>query len=109
MNKQNGTQSEETRKIDALNEMRKKNWIRNKFEMLKGEVGNKIDVFLISETKLDDTFPLNQFILEGFTPPYRLDRKEHGGGLLVFIREAIPYKLLSNVNPSGNFQLSKLI
>ena len=104
MNKQNGTQSEETRKTDALNEMRKKNWIRNKFEMLKGEVGNKIDVFLISETKLDDTFPLNQFILEGFTPPYRLDRKEHGGGLLVFIREAIPYKLLSNVNPSGNFQ-----
>ena len=44
--------------------------------MLKEVVGNKIDVLLISETKLDDTFPLNQFILEGFTPPYRIDRTE---------------------------------
>ena len=54
------------------------NSIRNKFEMLKEVRGNKINILLISETKLDDTFPLSQFILEGFTPPYRLDRKEHG-------------------------------
>ena len=40
------------------------NSIRNKSEMLKEVVGNKIDVLLISETKLDNTFPLNQFILE---------------------------------------------
>ena len=71
--------------------------------MLKEVIGNKIDILLISETKLD-TFPLSQFILEGFTPPYRLDRTEHGGGLLLFIREDIPSKLLINVNPSGNIQ-----
>ena len=34
--------------------------------MLKEVVGNKIDVLQISETKLDDTFPLSQFILERF-------------------------------------------
>ena len=85
INQLNGTYSEETLKSDALNEIRKKNpnriiiahlninSIRNKFEMLKEVVGNKIDVLLISETKLDDTFPLNQFILEGFTPPYRIN------------------------------------
>ena len=61
-------------KNDGLNEIRKKNpnriiiahlninSIRNKFEMLKEVIGNKTDILLISETKLDDTFPLNQFI-----------------------------------------------
>ena len=70
--------------------------------MLKEIIGNKIDILLISETKLDDTFPLSQFILEGFTPPYRFDRTERGGGLILFVRGDIPSKLLSNVNPSGN-------
>ena len=80
------------------------NSIRNKFEILKEVVANKIDILLISETKLDDTFPLNKFILEGFTPPYRLDRTMHGGGLMLFVREDIPSKLLPNINPSGNIE-----
>ena len=46
--------------------------------------------------------PLNQFILEGFTPPYRIDKTAHGGGLMLFVREDIPSKLLPNVNPSFN-------
>ena len=29
---------------------------------------------------------------------------EHGGGLMLFIRENIPSKLLANVKPSGNIQ-----
>ena len=61
-------------------------------------------ILLILETKLDETFPLSQFILEGFNPPYRLDRTEHGGCLMLFVREDIPIKLLSNVNPSGNIE-----
>ena len=99
-----------------MNEIRKKNpnriiiahlkinSMRNKFEMLKEVIGNKIDILLISETKLDDTFSLSEFILEGFTPPYRLDKKEHGGGLMLFVREDIPSKLLPYVNPSGNIE-----
>ena len=112
----NETSSEETLKNDGLNEIRKKNpnriiiahlninSIRNKFEMLKDVIGNKIGILLISETKLDDTFSLSQFILEGFTPPYMLNRMEHGGGLMLFIREDIPSKLLPDVNPSGNIE-----
>ena len=99
-------------KTDALNEMRKKNpnriiiahlninSIRNKFEILKEVVG-KIDILLISETKLDDTFPLNQFVLEVFTPPYKLDKAKHGGGLMLFVSFS---KLLPNVDPSGNIE-----
>ena len=116
INQLNGTNFEETLKNDALNEIRKENQnriiiahlsinsVRNKFEMLKEVVGNKIDILLISETKLDDTFPLNQFILEGFTPPYSLDRTTHGGGLMLFVREDIPSKLLPNIDPSGNIE-----
>ena len=112
----NKTSSEETLKNNVLNVIRKKNpkliiiahlninSIRNKFEMLKEVIGNKINIFLISETKLDDTFVLSQFILEGFTPLYRLDRTEHGGGLMLFIREDIPSKQLPNVNPSGKIK-----
>ena len=70
--------------------------------MLKEVIGNKIDILLISEKNLGNTFPLSQFILEGFTPPYRLDRAEHGEGLMLFIRKDIPSKLLPNANPSGN-------
>ena len=110
-NRVNGTSSEETLKNDELNEMRKKNLnhtiiadlninsIRKKFEMLKKVIGNKINSLLISETNLDDAFPLSQFMLEGFTPPYRLDRTEHGGGLILSAREDIPSKLLPNINP----------
>ena len=70
--------------------------------MLKEGVCNKTDILLISETKLDDTFPLHQFILEGFTPAYRLHRTMHGGGLMLFVREDIPSKLLPNIDPSNN-------
>ena len=72
--------------------------------MLKEVIGNKIDILLISEEKLDGTFPSSKIILEGFTPPYRIDRMEHGRELKLFIRENIPSKLLPNVNPSGNIE-----
>ena len=65
------------------------NSLSNKFEMLQELIGNNIDVLLISETKLDASFPSSQFILDGFTPPYRLDRTQHGGGMFS-IREGIP-------------------
>ena len=47
---------------------------------------------------------MSQFILEGFTPPYRLDRMEHGGGLMLFVREEIPSKLLPTLNLSGKIE-----
>ena len=53
-------------------------------------LNKNIDIFLISETKLDDSFPSAQFKIEGFITPYRYDRKDKGGGLLLHIREDIP-------------------
>ena len=45
------------------------NSLRNKFEQLSMINGN-IDIFIISETKLDETFPAAQFSFQGFCDPY---------------------------------------
>ena len=54
------------------------NSIRNKFNLLGEGIKGKVDVLMISETKIDKTFPPRQFYIEGFTPPYRLDIKFMG-------------------------------
>ena len=70
------------------------NSIRHKFEALVNGVRGNVDILMISETKIDDSFPLTQFLIEGFTTPYRLDRNGSGGGILVYIRDDIPSKLI---------------
>ena len=76
------------------------NSIRNKIFMLADIVKNNIDILLISETKIDNSFPKSQFLLHGFSEPYRLDRNSNGGGLLLYVRNDIPTRrplqLISN-------------
>ena len=57
------------------------NSIRNKFEVLKSKLSEVLDVLIITETKLDDSFPEQQFHIEGCNIPFRLDRNRHGRGL----------------------------
>ena len=75
------------------------NSIPNKIELLGDLIRGQIDIFLVSETKLNKSFPTAQFVLEGFAdPPCRLDRNIHGGGLLLYTRDDItikPLKLFS--------------
>ena len=47
------------------------NSVRNKFEALTYIIDNNINLLLISETKLDDSFPSAQFQMKGFSVPYR--------------------------------------
>ena len=53
---------------------------------------------MISETKIHDTFPHSQFFIEGFSTLYRLDRESNGGGILLYVREDIPSKLIAIEN-----------
>ena len=53
-------------------------------------------MLMISETKLDSSFPNGQFQIHGYSEPYRLDKNGNGGGILVFIREDIPTKLIDS-------------
>ena len=50
----------------------------NKFDALSLMVKDELDILVICETKLDNTFSDNQFIISGFKKPYRLDRNRHG-------------------------------
>ena len=70
------------------------NSIRNKIEMISDLIRGNIDIFLISESKIDTTFPTTQFKIHGYHLPYRKDRSAHAGGLLLYVREDIPSKLL---------------
>ena len=47
--------------------------IRNKFEMLPLSIAQYVDILMLSETKLDSTFPSIQFLINGFSVPHRLD------------------------------------
>ena len=49
------------------------NSIPNKFEQLNVFVQDKVDILVITESKLDSSFPIFQFIISGFSKPFRLE------------------------------------
>ena len=50
---------------------------------------------MISETKIDDSFPIAHFLIDGFSQLYRIDRNSSGGGIMLYVREDIPSNLLN--------------
>ena len=73
------------------------NSTQNKFETLVSPVTSD-NILMISETKIDESFPFSQFMIDGFSIPYRYDRNAHGGGILVYFRNNITAKLLELEN-----------
>ena len=74
------------------------NSISPKFNQLKKLVLKHVDVLVVCETKLDETFPSSQFHMDGFSLQYRLDRNRNGGGVMIFVKEDIPSKFLTKHN-----------
>ena len=70
------------------------NSLRNKFEFLQKLIQGNIDILVLTETKLDESFPTQQFKMDGYTTPFRLDRNKNGGGIFVYVREDIPCREL---------------
>ena len=54
-----------------------------------------IDVLVITETKLNDTFLTSQFLVTGFSVTYRLDQNRNRGGIMIFIRNDIPSRVFT--------------
>ena len=54
-----------------------------------------VDILAVAESKLDDSFPDNQFILPGYKKPLRLDVNGRSGGLLVYVNDQIPSRRLN--------------
>ena len=53
-----------------------------------GEINNYIiknenDILMISETEIDNSFPISQFTMTGYSIPFRFDQKSHG--ILLFV------------------------
>ena len=71
---------------------------------------------MISETKIDESFPKGHFLMEGFSTPYRLDRDSKGRGIMLYVRADIPSNLLAVEDKSIesffielNFQNTKIL
>ena len=71
------------------------NLLLNTFEQSKDIVMQYIDILALTETKLDATFTKAQFLLNGFSEPYRLDRSRNRGAVMIYIHENVPSKLLA--------------
>ena len=59
------------------------NSVRNKFEILKSMLSEVLDILIIIETKLVDSFPGQKFHTEDFNMPFRLDLDRYRGGFLL--------------------------
>ena len=73
------------------------NSLRYKFNDLKPILTDKLcDILIISETKLDDSFNDNLFVINGYKFE-RKDRNAKGGGLFVYYRSYLPIRKLKTL------------
>ena len=70
------------------------NSLRNKFGLFSEQVKGSIYILMVAETKLDDSFPEAQFLIEGFHSLFKFDRNINGGGIMLYVQKDIPTKLL---------------
>ena len=75
------------------------NSLITKFDLFSEQIKGLIDILMMSETKLHDSFPEGQFLIDGFHSPFRFDCNKNGGGIMLYFREDIPAKLLSHDFP----------
>ena len=53
---------------------------------------------MMSETNIDESFPIGNFLIDGFSTPIRSDRDANGGGIMLYVGEDIPANLLAIKN-----------
>ena len=63
-----------------------------------------IDILILTETKLDETFLTSQFLMDGLSKPYRFNRNKYGGGVMIYIRDTIPIKVLGKHSCPNNIE-----
>ena len=80
------------------------NSLRNKFEALKYIVSGNLDILIVTESKLDESFPDDQFCMEGYSPPFRADRDAIGGGVIIYVRNDIPCRKVIDHPPTRNLE-----
>ena len=61
------------------------------------------DIFVVTESKLDDTFPSQQFAMDGYIQ-FRSDRNADGGGVLIYVKQDIPCREITSYSIEMNFK-----
>ena len=61
-----------------------------------------LDYFVLSEMKLDESFPNAQFTLGGYEIRARRDRNKFGGGLIQYVRKGLICKRTAKFDPKFN-------
>ena len=102
--------------VTILSDMRRKNLNRiiighlninhlaGKFENLKQIIKDSLDILVLTESKTDGSFPVSQFLIEGFSPPFRQDRDINGGGVFIYVSDMISCKQVELVSRPEDFE-----
>ena len=83
------------------------NSIRNKLVSIQELIKRTSDIFLISETKIDDSFQIAQFKIEGYKC-FRKDRDAFGGRLLFYVDEKLSCRSLESCLPNTIIEILPL-
>ena len=70
--------------------------MRYKIKDVKDTILPFVDILCVAETKLDSSITKSQFFVEGFKKPIRLDFSKKSGGLLLYVKDHLPLRQLSN-------------
>ena len=57
----------------------------------------KVDILIITESKLDESIPNSMIEISNFHEPLRRDRNRHGGGCLIYISDNLTFKQMSDL------------
>ena len=74
------------------------NCISNKLENLKLLIQGKVDILVITDTKTDSNFSLNQFEIPSYSKCYKFDRNRNGDGVFIYVSEDISNRQLKIYN-----------
>ena len=80
------------------------NSVWNKFSSIAELVKDNIDVLRILETKIDSSFPSQQFTIDNYKI-FRRDQNCFSGGLMFYMNENIPCRELSPKQNDSNFEI----
>ena len=83
------------------------NCVRNKFEALEFLIKDKSDIFLVSESKVNSSFPEAQFKIPGYRI-FQQDRDKYGHGLMFYINQNISCKKIETFQFTSSMEILTL-
>ena len=63
-----------------------------------------LHVLITAEAKLDNTFPVSQFHIDGYSKPYSLEGNRNGVCIVIYVKGHIPNRMLTKHNFPDNIE-----